>query len=317
MQVAEGAGAKFSDPATQAAMAAQGGTPAAPAAEPVVPPATPTEPVNPVETTPVTPAQEPVVPPTKPVDEPTHQDKTDETKAVADDDLTLKAPEKDKPKRTIEDMTPENLDVVLKEEGFDGNKIGEAMAANDGKVPADLIAKLKEKFDAELVDTQVADVESRFKDKVETTDKATTNMNEFIYGALAGGDAKKGVEHFATLSEWCQNNMDEAQLTEINKALTSGNQETVKAGLTQAVEAWKTGKENTMMTGDAAASAAADAKPAFEPLSRDEFQTLVASDKYQKDAEYAKGIDDRRRKTINEGGQHFMTPEFGALRPPI
>lgn len=322
MLVAEGAGAHFSDPATQAAIAAQSGQPAAPAAEPAPKPTPEPIPATPPDT-PATPAVEPVVPASaaapeaaEVVVEPTHQDKTDETKAVADDDLQMKAPDKE-PKRTIENMSPENLDAVLKEEGFDGGKIGEAMAANDGKVPAELIAKLKEKFDTELVDTQVADVESRYKEQYAVESAKVTDMNDYIYGSLAGGDVEKGVGYFKELSTWCQANMTADALGEVNEALASGNQETVKAGLTQAVEAWKTGKENKMMTGDAAASAAADTTPTFEPLSRDEFQKLVGTEKYQTDVEYAAEVDTRRRKTIDGGGQHLMTPEFGALRPPI
>ena len=320
-------GSKFNDPATQAAIAAQAGQePAADAqaAKPV------DQTVEPNTDTTVAPAAKPA--------EPAHQVKPDETKAAADSDLNMdttpneptkdaddktdttddKTDKSDDPAKgkTIEDLTPEGLDTVLKEEGFDGGAIGDAMANNDGKVPEELIAKLKEKFNAKQVDEQVTEVEGRFKAKITEKNTSTETMNGYIYETLASGDAEKGKDNFAVLSTWCKENLDEAKIASINTLLRSGDKQVVHEGLSQAVNAWKKGKENPMMTGDADASAT-QTTPAFKPLSRDEFVQIVSTEKYNTDIEYAAEIDARRSKTIEQGGAGFMTPEYCRVRPPI
>lgn len=310
-------GSRFDDAATQAAIAAQSGQ------APVEPPADQqTQQTEPNTDTKVAPVEKPT--------ETAHQVNADETKAAAEGDLNMdttptepkptdkpedKAGDKTEP-TTVTDLTPEGLDATIKEAGFDGGAIGKAMAENEGKVPEELIAKLKEKFNAEQVDEQVTEVESRFKAKTSEQNKATEGMNSYIYETLAAGDTEKGKDNFTVLSTWCKENLDEAKIASINTLLRSGDKKVVHEGLSQAVNAWKKGKENPMMTGDADA-AAAQQTPEFKPLSRDEFVKLVASKKYNEDPEYALEVDARRKKTIDEGGVGFLTPEFSRVRPPI
>ncbi|MBW2638025.1 MAG: hypothetical protein JRC86_10990, partial [Deltaproteobacteria bacterium] len=131
---------------------------------------------------------------------------------------------------------------------------------------------------------------------------------------LAGGDTTKGAEHFDTLSTWAKANMDAADLATINTLLSSGDKTVVKKGLEMAVSSWKKGKESTMMSGDSAAAAATETIT-LEPLSKDQFLQIMATDKYTKEPEYAAQIDARRRKTMETEG--FITPEYSHLRPPI
>jgi len=221
-------------------------------------------------------------------------------------------------------QTPDELDKLLADNGFNPEDLGKELANNEGKLTAETIAALKEKFNPEGVDKAVADLEKAFEGKAaekradvdtknETINKSILEMNDYIYGSLAGGDVVKGKENLATLSEWAKENIPADELDAINTLLASGKKSVVKHGLEMAVNKWKKGTENKMMTGDSNVNLVP--KPAFQPMSRDEFTELMKTEKYQKDPEYARTVDDRRNKTIAQGA--YFTPEYSAYRRPL
>lgn len=226
----------------------------------------------------------------------------------------------------------EEVDKALESAGYSNETLGQELADNDGKISDETIANLKKHFDPTAVDNAIKDLEQQWVDAQPDRDKIVEDhkaeaaeaqkqkddidkMNDFIWGSLAGGDIEKGKDNLKTLSEWAKDNMDPKELELINAKLASGNKALVTEGLEQAVGQWKKGQKRPMMSGDAAANAKVQEAPKFEPLSRDEFKAIMATEKYQTDPEYAEKIDNRRRKTQETEG--FMTPEYSALRPPV
>lgn len=230
-------------------------------------------------------------------------------------DLNMDAQAKETPaaekQDTTDDTTPTKLEKVtddnLKEQGFDVDSLLKQVRENKGVVPDEVKDQLREKYTDTAVDTIVGEVETTFKDRA--------GMNTYIYETLAGGDATKGQENFKTLSEWCQKNMDAAEVAAINQLLMSNNKDVVRKGLEQAVGAWRKGQEKPMMSGDSESVNRDTTPAALEPLSRDEFIEIMATEKYNTDPEYAAQIDKRRQATIDKG-DNLVTPEFSKYRPP-
>jgi hypothetical protein len=296
-------GQGFFSEATQAAISAQAATTG-------TPPPTPAEPVStteiPAATTPTGVAPLNV----------------EEAKSAPGEPVVIETPAPEEaPKEPADQPKAVDPDKALADAGFKPEDIGKELAENNGKVKPETIAALKEKFDPASVDAEIAKVEKEWAEKLpaeqaklKAADSKVTEMNNFIFGALAAGDAAKGQENFNVLSAWAKANMAKEDLATVNALLRSGDQIAVKRGLEMAVTKWK-GREKPMMTGDAQAAAAAAVAPEFVPLSKDEFINIMKTEKYQKDDAYAQEIDTRRRKTIAKGG--YMTPEFSHLRPPI
>lgn len=291
-------GSQFHDPETQAAIAAQGGTPAEP---------------TPVEENPAVAEETPETPETETA-EPSPE--VSETEENAD------SPNMD----DVQKPSQEEVDKALAEAGFSNEDLGQELADNGGKLTPETVAALKEKFDPTAVDNAVSDMESQWADKspevtaeAEAKIKATNTkieaMNDHIYGSLAGGDVEKGKKHLETLSAWAKENVAKDTLDLINAKLASGNKALVDEGLKQAVGLWKKGQVRPMMSGDPAAAAAVKKEDTFQPISRDQFKALMATEKYQTDPEYAASVDARRRKSME--GEGYMTPEYSASRPPI
>lgn len=185
---------------------------------------------------------------------------------------------------------------------------------NSGKVPDTLKESLSGKFTQEAIDAAVKQVEENYI-KAQEINKPVQDMNTYIFETLADGDATKGKDNFVALSGWCQKNMDKAQLDAINTLLRSDNKDVVRQGLQQAVDAWKKGKEKPMMSGDSSADVQQPQNPGFEPLDRDEYVAIMSTEKYNTDAEYAAKIDERRKKTLDQGNARFFTPEYSKYRP--
>lgn len=287
-------GSRFNDPETQAAIAAQ------------------------TETTPVTPKTEDQI---KTDQDAASQDPSTNPATETDATLDMTPAVKTDPATAQDDTTTPTSAVpgakateitadTLKDAGYDEQTLIKQVRDNGGVVPEDLKVKLNEKFEASVVEAKVKEVESVFAQSID--------MNTYIYESLANGDAVKGKDNFSTLSAWCVDNMPQSELAAINHLLQSGNKDVVRRGLTQAVTAWKKGQEKHMMSGDPIPTNQSTPAAEFKPLSRDEFRILMATDKYQSDPEYAATVNARRQKTIEEqGGRGFLTPEYGANRPPI
>ena len=265
-------------------------------------------------------------------DESTQEETPEVTKAAAEASET--PPETDNEESAesstnmdeVAAMSSEEVDKKLAVAGLSTEALTKELVDNDGKISADTVAKLKEHFDADAIDKSIADLEKSYAEeaapalaehnaKAEEQNKAINEMNNHIFGSLAGGDIEKGKENLQTLSAWAKANMDPKQLALINKKLASGDKDLVDEGLQQAVSAWKKGQKKPMMSGDALATNKVAQAPAFEPLSKDGFIKLMATEKYQTDPEYAASVDARRAKTLETEGA--ITPEYSHLRPPI
>jgi hypothetical protein len=295
-------GTKFLDPDTQAAIAAQGGEPVKETPEATEPVEKPKEAVN------EEPAAEPVAEQQTPVEgeTPEPEGASEDKDASADTDMT---------KIDLNDQ--ESLDKQIADAGFSNEDLGKELAENDGKFKEETIKALKEKFPADAVDKAVDTFQKQYAEKIAELPEPKAKiveMNNFIYGELAGGDVVKGQENLKVLSTWARENLDAETLGVINAKLSSGNKIVVKEGLQAAVSAWKKGQEKPMMTGDAPAAQKTEEAPTIEPLGKDEFIQITMTKKYKEDPDYAKLIDDRRRATIAKGG--FSTPEYHATYRP-
>lgn len=217
----------------------------------------------------------------------------------------------------VELPSQEEVNKALETAGFTNEDLAKELWNNEGKITDETVAKLKEHFDETAVNNAIADLEKQYADQgINAKKNEIAAMNDHIYGQLAGGDIEKGKENLAILSTWAKEHMDPQELKLINKKLASGDKDLVNEGLQQAVTQWKKGQKRPMMTGDAAAAAAAaDAAPKFEPLSRSAFKQIMASEKYQSDPEYAAKIDERRRKTME--GEGFTTIEYSRSNMPV
>jgi hypothetical protein len=220
-----------------------------------------------------------------------------------------------------EPPSQEEVDAALANAGFSNEDLGKELVDNGGKLTPETVRKLKEHFPEAAVDNAVADMESKFVDekagvdeKVAAQKSEILDMNNYIYGELAGGDAEKGKENLTVLSEWAKSNIDKSTLEVINAKLASGNKAVVREGLEHAVNLWKKGQERPMMTGDSSATNNQKPVEKAEPLSRDGYIKLQMSEKYQSDPEYAAKIDARRRASM--AGDSFMTPEYNAKYRP-
>lgn len=297
-------GERFLDPDTQAAIAAQA-DPNAAATEAEVKPKEVDVAETSTEATDQKPAEESAETP-KPAD--TEANKSESaTSDDADLDMTK-----------VEAPSQEEVDKALAEAGFSNDDLGKELAENDGKLTPETVKALKEHFPEDAVDNAVKDLEEGFatkKDEIVSEKVAKVDeMNNYIYGELAGGDVDKGKENLQVLSDWAKENMDKATMDAINAKLASGNKTVVREGLETAVNLWKKGQVKPMMSGDAAASNKTETAAKVEPLSRDQFIQIQMTDKYQTDLEYQAKIDARRRATMN--GESFMTPEYNAKHRP-
>ena len=306
-------GPNFSSPETQAAIAAASGDPVqpaaqAPATEAAEPAAKPVEEANEPTTTP----EKEHTPTEKPVETPTAEPSPEKSAEVAaDTDMTkVKVPDQ------------AEVDKALESAGFSNEKLGKELVDNDGKLSDETIASLKEHFDPAAVDNTVKDMEAQYAEKrtevdaqVKETSQTVQDMNNYIYGELAGGDVAKGQENLKVLSDWAQENIPADHLAAINAKLQSGNKLVVKEALESAVGLWKKGQERPMMTGDSAAVNKEVKVPALQPITKDQYIKEMASKKYQEDTEYADIIDTRRRKTLETEG--FTTIEYSGTRMPI
>jgi ribosome-binding protein aMBF1 (putative translation factor) len=305
-----GVGPRFSDPETQAAIAAQAASVTPKADEPAAEPAA-VEPEPKPEHKEV--VEEPAVKADKPDNAPATEPTNEDAKPVkSDDDLNM------------DEYTPpsqEEVDKALEAAGFSNEELGKELYENDGKLTKETVEALKKAFPDHAVDNAVADMERQYsevaakhaEDVAAKTD-AVDKMNDFIYGSLAGGDVDKGKQNLAKLSEWATNNLESDVLEAINAKLRSGNKTVVTEGLQQAVTLWKKGQEKPMMTGDALAATPAEKAPEFTPISKDEFIEIMQTKKYNEDPEYAAKIDERRAKTIAKG--EYVTPEYNRKYRP-
>ena len=299
-------GTRFMDPDTQAAIAAQGGT---------VQPDAAAEAAQAAEAAAKVKADEAAAQAAKA--SPDNKQGTDENADKATQtptDLDMGSI----PKK----QSQEEIDAALATAGFSNEALGKELADNKGTLTAATITALKGKFDSAAVDQTVKDMQEQWAKEfpaaeasVATAHKQVADMNTYIFETLAGGDATKGQEHMATLSDWAKANMTADELSTINTLLRSGEKAVVKRGLDMAVTQWKKGQETPMMTGDATAISNATQAPAFAPLSKDQFIEIMKTEKYNTDAEYKEQVHAQRRKTMETEG--MITPEWSILRPPI
>jgi len=157
----------------------------------------------------------------------------------------------------------------------------------------EIIAELKEKIDPDLVDKQVASYKSQLaeakkKQESEFTaqEKATVDMNTYIYDSVGGEDK------FKAMGAILVDKLDKSAQDVINTKLQSGNKIIVNEGLKEAVTAYEkvTGRGDTRMSGEPNG----DTTPEFTFYTKRDYQAAMRTEKYKTDKIYAAKVDKDR-----------------------
>jgi hypothetical protein len=231
------------------------------------------------------------------------------------------APNEDEKPKIPAESNDESTDVdeitkALEAEGFKEQDIFDRVA-KEGKVSDALRAELKEKFNAEDVDAYADALQDELavaqaeKKKNADTDLSETNsakeaMNKRIYDSVGGEDK------FKILAGALKSNLPQNEIDVINAKLRSDNTLLVDEGMKQAVQAYKklTGRGNNRMSGDA--SNAGD--KGFHFMTKRDFQTIIATDKYKTDRIYAAKVDADRLKSKGMDSQTVMPGTWHNVR---
>lgn len=199
-------------------------------------------------------------------------------------------PDKDKD----EPSKPRTIEDALSSAGFDPKEI-EDRVIKDGEITEDLIAELKEKLDPLLVDSHVRAIRAEMAlaktPALEEQNKATEEMNNFIYDSVGGQDK------FKMMSEVLKGKLSQDELDVLNAQLASKNKALVTKGVQDAVKAYKqaTGRVGEgLMQGDP--NGAVDTGFIF--LDKKEYQSIVRTDKYKTDRVYKQKVDADRLKSL-------------------
>lgn len=205
-------------------------------------------------------------------------------------DTTGTNPDKDKD----EPSKPQTIEDALSSVGFDPKGI-EDRVIKDGGITEDLIAELKEKLDPLLVDSHVRAIRAEMAlaktPALEEQNKATEEMNNFIYDSVGGKDK------FKMMSEVLKGKLSQDELDVLNAQLLSKNKALVTRGVQDAVKAYKqaTGRVGEgLMQGDP--NGAVDTGFVF--LDKKEYQSIVRTEKYKTDRVYKQKVDADRLKSL-------------------
>ena len=168
-------------------------------------------------------------------------------------------------------VTPEPVEadpVVIVSEDIDLNLEGQAPK----EVPGDAL-------------------EAARKELQEKERQKISKMNEYIYEAVGGKDK------FKLMADTLRVNLDPKALELVNAKLSSGNKTLINEALTQAVAEYKKikGFGGKRMEGDATIQTEKELR-----LTKEEYRTLMRTEKYKTDPIYRNKIDNARLKTREE-----------------
>lgn len=172
----------------------------------------------------------------------------------------------------------------LKDAGIDPDALAKQIKET-GKIPDDVIAKAKEVLDPAEVDAAVAKVQVALD-----ADKVINTMNDFIYDSVGGKDK------FDLLSDTLKDKLSDSDLALLNAKIGSGNKLLVEEGMKAAIKAYNDtkGMGGKLMSGEPSGEAKSEALPR---VTKEQFRTITASDKYKTDKVYADKMDAARMAT--------------------
>ena len=252
--------------------------------------------------------------------EPKPDENQDGDNGGGDEDINLNLGDDDKgePDDSGDSGSAENraVDQKLKDAGFDVDDIAKKIAENNGDIPEDIIKAAKEKLDPDLVDAHAARLKSEFRlSQIESSDKykeyqeqskKVQEMNTYIYDAVGGEDK------FKSLASTLRDNLDKDTLESVNAKLLSGNKTLVNEALKTAVAEYKKAKGygGKRMEGDANA-------PSEKQLiiTKEDYRTIMKTEKYKTDPMYRNKIDDARLKTRQADQKRFLPGTYFANGP--
>jgi len=256
----------------------------------------------------------------EPTDKPTETPADDEGNKGDDDDINLNLGDEDDKGEADKDTpgSEENktVDAKLKEAGFDVEDIAKKIMENNGEIPDDIIKAAKEKLDPDLVDAHAARLKSEFKlSQIEASDKykefqeqakRVQEMNNYIYDAVGGEDK------FKSLASTLRDTLDKNTLESVNAKLLSGNKTLVNEALKTAVAEYKKAKGygGKRMEGDANAPSE---KELF--ITKEDYRTIMRTEKYKTDPQYRDKIDNARLKTRQRDQQRYLPGTYYANGP--
>lgn len=228
----------------------------------------------------------------------TEPEHTDEGTAEDSDEVSTDADSADSSpaEPTLEDQ--------IKSAGISVSDITSSLQT-DGKVSDELIAKAKETIDATTVDLFVRSVQAEYalaKKKPTSTDALEQN-NKYIY------DTVGGKSNFDKISATLNKHMTGEELSLLNAKITSGNKALISEGMQSAVDKYNKlkGLGGKRMSGDAGTPPADTALPR---ITKEQYRTIMRSDKYKTDPAYAKKMDDARMKTKAEDRKSYGPGQY-------
>ncbi len=148
-----------------------------------------------------------------------------------------------------------DFDTKLKEVGFDLDELKKEIQ-EAGSITDELVSKVKEKLPPEYVDEHVGRLRSELKKEIQdrkneidleikNRDKATEDMNNYIYSRT------EGEAGFKKMSEYLQANIKQEEINVLNELLQSGDKNKVNIALDVAKQKYNSLKgRGGLMQGD-------------------------------------------------------------------
>lgn len=205
---------------------------------------------------------------------------------------------------------PAEISEALKGAKIDEGQLLKELFAKDGKfeVSEKTKAALDKAFGKQMVDgylnlfrqqNQMA-MDSYKKTEADTAAQVKANAEDFQ--TLVGGD-----DGWNELDAWASENLDDAQLAQFNAVMSLPVEhyqaqravvEALKIKRDAQVKSVEGDSQVTLPTDGAGESSRSNSGALPSSLSRAEFQELMFTDRYKKDAQYAQQIDKIRSQTI-------------------
>ena len=166
------------------------------------------------------------------------------------------------------------------------------------EIKLDIPAEPQKPVDSEA---RIKELEAKLaKFETDRAEEATKQMNEYIYASV------KGEQNFKTMAAYLKANLPEGDIKALNELLGSGDKAKVNLALSQAVTTYNKLKGNgNLMQGDVNIPA-----PTIEPMSKDEYQKICSTEKYQIDSSYRRQVDERRLRTLQSDKQKFLPGQY-------
>lgn len=166
------------------------------------------------------------------------------------------------------------------------------------EIKLDIPAEPQKPVDSEA---RIKELEAKLaKFETDRAEEATKQMNEYIYASV------KGEQNFKTMAAYLKANLPEGDIKALNELLGSGDKAKVNLALSQAVTTYNKLKGNgSLMQGDVTIPV-----PTIEPMSKDEYQKICSTEKYQIDSSYRRQVDERRLRTLQSDKQKFLPGQY-------